>query len=219
MEKKTRLLIAEDHVLVRAGICALLVNVSWIEVVAEADNGIEALHLVQQLMPDIVLLDIAMPQLGGLEVTERIRSDFPDISVIILSMHNNEEYVLRALQKGASGYLLKDASPTELEKAIRSVRDGQTYLSQSISKIVIQNYLHLAGTNNQPEDPSLTPRQLDVLRLIAHGLTTKQIAATLKISVKSVETHRTMMMNKLDIHNVAGLVRYAVHKGLISLSR
>jgi DNA-binding NarL/FixJ family response regulator len=214
-DKKTRVLLAEDHSLVRAGICALLRNMEWIEVVAEASNGAETLRLIQQHLPDIVLLDIAMPELSGLEVAEQVCSKYPNINVIILSMHNNEEYILQALRAGASGYLLKDASPMELELALQSVRDGGTYLSPSVSHHVISSYVNRTGTEIASNRVHLTPRQKDVLKMIARGLTTKQIATVLKISSKSVETHRTQLMNKLNIHNVAGLVRYAINTGMI----
>ncbi len=216
MEPKTRVLLAEDHSLVRAGICALLKNIAWIVVVAEAENGAEALRLIQQHRPDIVLLDIAMPEMSGLEVCEQVGSTCSGVNIIILSMHNNEEYILRALQAGAAGYLLKDASPAELELAIQTVRNGGTYLSPAVSQQVISSYVRRVDVDVSEEEPRLTPRQLDVLRLIAGGKTTKQIATALKISTKSVETHRTQLMNKLDIHNVAGLVRYAIRKGLVT---
>ncbi len=216
--QKTRVLLAEDHSLVRAGICALLRNIEWIEVVAETSNGIETLQLIHQHQPDIVLLDIAMPELSGLEVAERVCADNPNTSIIILSMHNNEEYILQALRAGASGYLLKDASPMELEMALQSVRDGGTYLSPSVSHHVISRYINRIGTDLAAKSIHLTPRQKEVLKMIARGLTTKQIATSLQISIKSVETHRTQLMNKLDIHNVAGLVRYAINTGMIDSS-
>lgn len=215
MERKTRVLLAEDHSLVRAGICALLKNIPWIDVVGEAENGAEALRLIEQHLPDIVLMDIAMPEINGLDVSERVIANHPSVSIIILSMHNNEEYILRALQAGAAGYLLKDASPQELELAIQAVRDGETYLSPAVSQHVISSYVRRVG-GETAADVHLTPRQLDVLRLIAQGMTTKQIAMHLNIGSKSVETHRTQLMNKLDIHNVAGLVRYAIRKGLVT---
>lgn len=212
---RTRVLLAEDHSLVRAGICALLRNIEWIEVIAEASNGNETLELIRQHQPDIVLLDIAMPGLSGLEVAEQVCGQYPNISIIILSMHNNEEYILQALRAGASGYLLKDASTIELELALQSVRDGGTYLSPSVSHHVISSYVNRTGTKISSTHISLTPRQKEVLKLIARGQTTKQIASALQISIKSVETHRTQLMNKLDIHNVAGLVRYAINTGMI----
>jgi DNA-binding NarL/FixJ family response regulator len=214
-------LLADDHNLVRAGIRSLLAGIHGFEVIAEADNGRDALKLIDEHRPDIVLLDIAMPELNGLEVASRIHRDHPDISVIILSMHSNEEYVLQALRAGASGYLLKDSAPTELELALRSVARGETYLSPSISKHVVDDYLRRVSNKSldEPREPGLqdlTPRQREILQLIAEGNSTKEIAQKLIVSVKTIESHRIQLMERLGIHDIAGLVRYAIRMGIVS---
>lgn len=213
--KTIRILLADDHGLVRAGIRELLQKIANVEVVAEAGDGREALALVKSKLPNLVLLDIAMKSLTGLEVAERIAKDFPGVKVIILSMHANEEYVMRALRAGASGYLLKDAATTELELALAAVAKGETYLSPAISRGVIDSYLGRVEGKQSPLD-QLTPRQREILQLIAEGKSTKEIAYTLNVSVKTVETHRAQLMDRLDIHDVAGLVRYAMRVGLIT---
>ncbi len=220
--KPTKVLIADDHTLIRAGIRQLLQNISGIEVVAEASNGREALQLIQENSPDVVLLDIAMSELNGLEVTERVSKDFPTAFIIILSMYANEEYVLQALKAGASGYLLKDSAPNELEIAINAVIRGETYLSPSISKTLINDYLRRINEVSSEEKgqenvfAKLTSRQREILQLIAEGNSTKEIASKLNVSVKTVETHRMKIMERLEIHDVPGLVRYAIRAGIIS---
>jgi DNA-binding NarL/FixJ family response regulator len=209
-----RVLLAEDHALVRAGFRALLEKLPDIQVVAEAADGREALRLIQQTHPDVVLMDIAMAGLNGLEATARATRDNPHLRVIILSMHANEEYLLQALRAGAAGYLIKDADLAELELAVRAVARGETYLSPAVSKHVIAEYLRRAAGEPTPLE-LLTPRQREILQLIAEGLTTKQIARTQGISVKTVETHRAALMERLDIHDVPGLVRFAVRTGLV----
>jgi DNA-binding NarL/FixJ family response regulator len=208
-------LLADDHELVRAGFRALLQTISGVKVVAESDDGRKALESVRAHQPDVVLMDLAMPGLNGLEATARIAKEFPRTRVIVLSMHKSEEYVLGALKSGASGYLLKDASPSELETAIRSVARGDTYLSPPVSRQVIEDYRKRTGENQGPLD-LLTPRQREILQLIAEGRSTKDIADVLQVSVKTVETHRAQLMERLDIHDVAGLVRYAIRTGLIT---
>ena len=212
--KTTRVLLADDHVLVRAGIRSLLEKMSGIEVVAEAGDGYEALELTKKHFPNVVLMDIAIPGLNGLEALARATKEFPAVKVIILSMHANEEYVLRALRSGVCGYLLKDAAVTELELALRAVTRGETYLSPRISKRVIGSYLERLG-NERPLREELTPRQREIVQLIAEGKSTKEIAFLLKVSVKTVEAHRAQLMARLDIHDVAGLVRYAMRVGLV----
>ena len=221
--KPTRVLLAEDHTLVRAGIRALLQNLAGIEVVAEASDGREALRLIKTYQPDVVLMDIAMAGLNGLEATARVTKEFPTVRVIILSMHSNEEYVAQALRAGAAGYLLKDAVAAELELAVTAVARGETYLSPVVSKHVIADYLRRVGEREAsggggatPASELLTPRQREILQLIAEGRSTKEIASTLHLSVKTIETHRTQLMARLDIHDVAGLVRYAIRIGLVT---
>jgi len=213
-----RVLLADDHGLVRAGIRALIEKIPHVEVVAEASTGREALGLVKSRLPNLVLMDVGMAELGGLEALPRIVKDFPGVKVIILSAHANEEYVIRALRSGAAGYMLKDAATAELEFAIRSVSEDKTYLSPSISRTVIDDYLQrVGGTISRLEQ--LTSRQREILQLVAEGKNTKEIASGLDISVKTVESHRLQLMERLNIHDVPGLVRYAVRSGLISAER
>jgi DNA-binding NarL/FixJ family response regulator len=213
-----RVLLADDHGLVRAGIRALIEKIPNVEVVGEARTGREALELVKSKLPNLVLMDIAMTELGGLEALPRIMKDFPGVKVIILSAHANEEYVIRALRSGAAGYLVKDAATAELELAIRSVTEEKTYLSPSISRTVINSYLERVGGQLSPLE-QLTPRQREILQLLAEGRNTKEIASDLDISVKTVESHRLQLMERLNIHDVPGLVRYAVRSGLVSAER
>lgn len=210
-----RVLLADDHALVRAGLRELLQKLPGVEVVAEAGDGREALALVKSALPNFVLLDITMKGLTGLEAAERIVKDFPGVKVVMLSMHANEEYVLRALRAGVSGYIIKDAAIVELELALKAVVAGETYLSPTISRSVIENYLGRTGGKTSSLE-QLTPRQREILQLIAEGHSTKEIAYTLKLSVKTVETHRAQLMERLQIYDVAGLVRYAMRVGLIT---
>ena len=213
--KSVRVLLADDHALVRAGLRELLQKLPDVEVVAEANDGREALALVKSALPNLVLLDITMKGLTGLEAAERIIKDFPGVKVIMLSMHANEEYVLRALRAGVHGYIIKDAAIVELELAIKAVATGETYLSPNISRTVIENYLNRTGGKSSSLE-QLTPRQREILQLIAEGQSTKEIAFTLKLSVKTIETHRAQLMERLEIYDVAGLVRYALRVGLIA---
>jgi DNA-binding NarL/FixJ family response regulator len=215
---QTRVLLADDHALVRAGIRALMEKIPDVEVVGEAGTGREALELVRSTLPNIVLMDIAMTELGGLEALPRITKDFPSVKVIILSAHANEEYVIRALREGASGYMLKDSATTELELAINSVIQGKIYLSPSISRTVIDDYLQRVSGAFSPLE-QLTSRQREILQLIAEGKNTKEIAAELNISIKTVESHRLQLMDRLNIHDIPGLVRYAIRSGLVSAER
>jgi DNA-binding NarL/FixJ family response regulator len=210
-----RVLLADDHALVRAGLRRLLHDMEGVEVVAEAADGREALRLIEQVHPDVVLMDIVMPELNGLDATARVAARFPEVRVIILSMNASEEYVLQALKAGAVGYLLKDNSPAELEQAVRAVFDGGTYLTAAVSRHVIAGFLQRAGASAAGTPARLTSRQREVLQLIAEGNTTKEIAKKLGIGVKTAETHRTQLMDALDIHDIAGLVRYAIRTGLI----
>lgn len=210
-----RIVIADDHTLVRAGFRSLLETLDDCEVVAEVGDGREALRMVEQLQPDVVLMDVKMPGLNGLEATARISRDFPHVRVVILSMYTNEEYVLQALRAGAVAYLLKDAATAELQLAIQAAVRGEMYLSPSISKRVLQDYIQLVGSGGGMLD-ALTARQREVLQLIAEGRTMKEIAQILHISVKTAEAHRTQLMERLDIHDVTGLVRFAIRAGLVT---
>jgi len=209
-----RSLLADDHGLVRAGLRKLLESMPGIKVVGEASDGLALLALADELQPNLVLMDIAMPGLNGLEATARLIKAMPDIRVMILSMHQNEEYVRRALRHGAVAYLLKDSAPMELELAVAAVLRGETYLSPAVSKGVLNDYVHRLREDDQPSE-QLTPRQREVLQLIAEGLSTKDIARRLNLSIKTVETHRTTLMRQLDVHEVTGLVRHAMKLGLI----
>ncbi len=213
-----RVLLADDHALVRAGFRALLSEIPGVQVIAEAGDGREALLLSRQHRPDIVFMDIAMPGLNGLEATTRMAEEGSPVRVIILSMHANEEYVVQALRAGAAGYLLKNADAAELELAVRSVSQGETYLSPPVSKQVVADYLQRIGHESSPLE-QLTPRQREVLQLIAEGHTSREIAHILSLSVKTVETHRTALMDRLNIRDLASLVRYAIRVGLISPER
>jgi DNA-binding NarL/FixJ family response regulator len=207
-------MIAEDHALVRAGMRALLEKIDGIEVVSAVGDGWEAVKAVQTDAPDLVLMDIAMPELNGLDATSRIVKESPATRVILLSMHANEEYLHQALQSGASGYLLKGAELAELELAIKTVSRGESYLTPAVAKYAIEAYRE---KSDGPTGPlaKLSMRQREILQLIAEGHTTKDIAQRLNVSVKTVETHRAHLMERLEIHDVPGLVRFAVRVGLI----
>lgn len=209
------ILLADDHGLVRAGIRALLHDIANVQVVGEAETAEEALALAQQLQPTIVLMDISMPGLGGLEATRRLTLQYPEMGVIILSMHTDQLYIMRALRAGAKGYLLKGARTPELELAIASVARGETYLSPSTSKAIVDKMLRRSDSESNPLD-RLTTRQREVLQLIAGGFSSKEIARELGLSMKTVNTHRTDIMEQLGIHDIAGLVRFAIHVGLVT---
>jgi len=212
----SRALLADDHTLVRAGLRKLLETLPNIKVVGEAGDGLALLALAEQLQPDLVLMDIAMPGLNGLDATARLVKSQPGIRVLILSMHQNEEYVRKALRHGAAAYLLKDSAPLELELALTAVLRGETYLSPAVSRGVVSDYVQRLRDDDQTGE-QLSPRQREVLQLIAEGLSTKDIARKLGLSVKTVETHRTGLMKQLDIHEVTGLVRYALKMGLVTV--
>ena len=216
MTSQIRVLLADDHKLVRAGIRSLLARLPDVEVIAEASDGREAIQFVEKNEPQIVLMDLAMPELNGLEATQHLTRTFPKVRVIILSIYADEEHVYQALCAGAAGYLLKGAATEELELAIRSVARGETYLSPPVSKPVIMEYIRRtnAGVHSRER---LSPRQTQILKLIAEGKTTKQVALELAISVKTVESHRSALMMRVGVRDVAGLVRYAVRIGLVDL--
>ena len=214
--KPIRVVLADDHPIVRAGIREALKEIPGVDVIAEASDGREAIELVKSLQPDVVFMDISMPGLNGLEAAERILKAFPQVRIIILSRHDSEEYYWRALQVGASGYLLKKAAIAELKAAVQRVTGGEIYLSREISarlrdQLPLQRIAHSRNPAEQ-----LTARQRDILQLIAEGQTTKAIALILKISAKTVEYHRAKLMQSLNIFDIPGLVRFALRAGLIS---
>jgi DNA-binding NarL/FixJ family response regulator len=215
---KIRVLVVDDHPIVREGICALLAVVGDMEVVAEAANGSEAIDMVRELEPDVVLMDIAMPIMGGLEATRRICREFPRTRVLILTQYDDKEYVLPVIEAGASGFVSKAAASAELIAGIRSVYRGDSYLSPPAAKLVVEGYRYKAGSRvGQDPYDQLTNRERDVLKLMAEGHTNQEIADVLVISRKTVEGHKTNLMAKLDIHNRTELVKYALRKGIITV--
>jgi DNA-binding NarL/FixJ family response regulator len=209
-----RVLLADDHAIVRTGIKTILNGLPGVEVVAEAQDGREALEQIARTRPDVVFMDIGMKNLNGLETTSRVTADYPGVRVLILSVHANEEYVWQALRAGAVGYLLKDAPPEEIEQALRAVVRGETYLTSAASGKIVADFIARSG-NERSALELLTPRQREILQLLAEGRTAKEMARLLGISAKTVETHRAQLMERLDIHDVPGLVRFAIRVGLI----
>lgn len=210
-----RIVIADDHALFRAGVVKLLQGIPAIEVMGEAAGGQQAVELANTLHPDIVIMDLAMPGLNGLEATAQIRAQHADIKVIVLTMHANEEYVQAALKAGASAFILKRSTPEELKLAIETVAHGDIFLSAAVPGTLSRAYTG-QGTDDQGDKPRLTPRQKQVLRLLAEGKTTKEIAFALKLSIKTVESHRAELMQRLNIPNAAALVRYAARLSPLS---
>ncbi len=208
-----RVLLVEDHNLVRAGIRSLLDSFQDIDVVGEAANGRDALRMTRQLGPEVVLMDISMPELNGMEATGRLKKCCPDSKVLMLSMHNDEEYVAQSLRAGARGYLVKDAATKELELAIHTLARGEIYISSSVSMSVVDKLM--ADDSDGSALNQLTSRQREILQLVAEGCSTREIAERLSLSIKTVETHRTHLMERLEIRDVPGLVRFALKAGLI----
>jgi len=215
--KKIRVLVVDDHTIVRDGICALLALVGDMEVVGEAGNGSEALKMVKALEPDVVLMDIAMPIMGGLEATRRIRKEFPRTRVIALTQHDDKEFVFPVIEAGASGFISKVAASFELASGIRSVCRGDSYLSPTVAKVLVEDYQHRGSRDSHDPYNQLTERERDVFQLVAEGHTTQEIADLLVVSPKTVEGHKTNLMAKLGIHNRIDLVKYALRKGIISV--
>ncbi len=214
MKKTIRLLLVDDHPVVRKGIRMCLSRTPNLDVVGEASDGQEALVKTKELNPDLVLMDIDMPKMSGLAVTELLRKDRPDVKVLILSMHDNTDYVMRILQSGARGYVLKEASPEELVQAIETVNAGEAFFSPDVARVALNQFVQ--GADKSAEN-QLTGREEEVLVQIAEGLSNKEIASRLDVGVRTVETHRERIMRKLDIHSVAGLTKYAIAKGLVRL--
>ncbi len=210
-----RVLLAEDHTIVRKGLRALLDDEAGIEVVGEAEQGQQTIELVRRLLPDVVLMDITMPVLNGLEATRQIKKLFPQVKVLVLTVHLTEEYVYQTLQAGASGYVVKHAAVSELVQAIQTVYCGGTFLSPFLSRRPIETYERRAETK-EDKHGRLTDREREVLQLIAEGRTNREIAQLLHITVKTVEAHRAHVMDKLSLHSTAELTKYALRKGIIS---
>ena len=216
---KVRVLLADDHTLIRAGIRALLESVLGMEVVAESGDGREALALIEKHTPDVALLDIGMPGLNGLEVARQAAGVSPRTRLVILSMYADSAFVRQALQAGVKGYLLKGAAVSELPLAIQAVMRGETYLTPKVSQAVVSGFLREGESQEPAAQEGLTRRQREILQLIAEGRSTKEIAQVLDVSVKTVETHRQRLMDRLGIHDVAGLVRFAIRAGIVSSDR
>jgi DNA-binding NarL/FixJ family response regulator len=215
---KTRVLIADDHAMMREGIIAFLKYYDDVEIVGEASNGLDAIEKAEKLKPNVIIMDISMPELGGIEATVEIKKRQPDIKVLILSQYDDKEYVSRLLKAGVSGYLLKQAVGTDLITAIRAVAKGESYLYSSIATKVIDGYLGKSG-EMAVEDPyeKLTDREKQVLKLIAEGHSHKEVAGLLDISAKTVIAHQTNISEKLDLHSRAALIKFAITKGIIKL--
>ena len=212
-----KIILADDHGIMREGLRALLEKQSGIEVIAEAENGRTTVELSRELNPDVVIIDIAMPDLNGIDATRQIINDSPGVKVIALSMHSNKKLVREMLSAGASGYMLKDSAFEELEKALETVVNSQTYLSPKIAGTVVDEYLGKVDSKYFTASPALTNREREVLQLIAEGKTTKEIASHLYVSVKTIETHRKQIMDKLSLNSIAELTKYAIREGLTSL--
>lgn len=215
-----RLVLADDHQIVREGLRSLLAKEMDIQVVGEAEDGRDALRLCADLRPDVVVMDVSMQGLNGIDATRELKADFPDVRVIALSMHSDRRYVSDMLAAGADGYLIKDSAFDELASAVRAVHAGRPYLSTSVTEVVVEDYFaRLSGADQSSPNgiKTLSTREREVLQLVAEGHSTKETAALLHLSVKTVETHRRQIMEKLRIFNVAGLVKYAIKEGLVSL--
>jgi len=217
---KIRVLLAEDHTIVRKGLRALLDDETDIEVVGEAEDGRETVRQVERVHPDVVLMDITMPLLNGVEATRQIKAQYPEVQVLGLTRHENEEYIYQLLRAGASGYVVKQAAPAELVEAIRAVSQSETYLSPSINPSVVEEYIRQAKAMvKSGPDERLTPREREVLQLVAEGRTNREIAQVLSISVKTVEHHRANLMSKLDLYSAAELTQYAIRTGVIDVDQ
>jgi len=215
--KKLRILLADDHVVMRSGLRALLERQPNLEVIAESDNGRNTVELAGSLKPDVVIMDVAMPMLNGIEATKTIVAEQPTTAVIILSMHADESYVMRALKAGARGYLLKDSAPADLLNAIQAVSQNRSFFSPKVSRILAEDYVRVLKQKGGVDSYDLlTSREQEILQLVAEGKANKEVAAALNISPYTVETHRKHILEKLNLHNPAELILYAVRKGIIS---
>jgi two-component system response regulator NreC len=213
---KIRILLADDHTILRAGLKMMLNAQPDMEVIGEAQDGRQALHETQRLQPDVVLMDITMPDMNGIEATKQIKRAHPEVKILILTMHEHDEYIFQALRAGASGYMLKEAADTELITALHVVQSGQFYLSPAAQSVMVGDYLQRVRTGEEKDSySSLTEREREILKLVAEGYTNNQIAERLVISPKTVDTHRTHIMDKLNLHSRAELVKYAMRRGLL----
>lgn len=218
-DNKIKILVSDDHNLVRQGIVALLNVESGLEVIGEASDGFEAVRLAKKLNPDIVIMDLSMPNLNGLEATHQIKRDVPDVKVLILTQHENEEYVMQIIKAGASGYVLKTSVSDDLIKAITEIQKGEKFFSPSISRMILDDYIkRTQGLHTETKAPELTHREKEVLQLIAEGRTNQEVAGKLFISVRTVEFHRANMMHKLQLSDLAGLIKYAIQKGIVQIN-
>lgn len=215
--KKLRVLLADDHVVMRTGLRALLERQANLEVVGESENGRDAINLVASVKPDVVVMDVGMPVLNGIEATKTIVTEHPNVAVVILSMHADESYVMRALKAGARGYLLKDSAPADLIGAIQAVSQSKSFFSPKVSRILAEDYVRILKQKGGVDSYDLlTTREREILQLVVEGKANKEIATTLNISPYTVETHRKHILEKLNLHNPAELILYAVRKGIIS---
>ena len=214
---KIRIILADDHKIVRDGLRALLERQSGMEVIAEADNGRATVRMARELVPDLVIMDIGMPDLNGIDATRQIVADLPKVKVIALSMHSDRRFVVQMFRAGASGYLLKDCAFEELTRAVLAVLKNQTYLSPAVAGPVMEDYIQQLSSGEELGGTVLSPREREVLQLLAEGKTTKEVAAALCVSVKTVETHRQQIMNKLNMQSIADLTKYAIREGLTTL--
>jgi len=214
---KIRILLVDDHKILRDGICSLVKGYDDMEVVGEAADGRTALRLVQELSPDVVIMDISMPDLNGIDATRKITADYPEVKVIALSMHYDKQFVSEIFKAGASGYLIKDSAFDELEHAVRVVMQNKTYINPQIASLVVESLVSQPSTANRKAFSLLTEREREVLQLISEGKSTKQIASDLHVSAKTVESHRRQVMGKLNIRNIAELTKYAIREGLTSV--
>jgi len=212
-----RILLADDHKIVRDGLRTLIGKEAGMEVIGEAENGRKALKMAEKIRPNVVIIDVTMPDMNGIEATKKMVTEVPGVKVIALSMHSDRRFVLGMLEAGASGYLMKDCAFDELAKAVRSVSTGQTYLSPSIADVLVKGYLDRVNEKLSVARSPLTEREREILQLLAEGRSSKEIAAHIGVSVKTVETHRRNMMQKLNMRSVAELTKYAIREGLISV--
>lgn len=213
--KKIRIILADDHPIVRTGIKNALADQKNIEVIGEASNGIQALKKAKELSPDIVLMDISMPGMGGLEAAQRLRTTLPKVKVLVFTMHDNKEYVLEIIRSGASGYVLKDTSTLELVRAIETVHRGGTFFSSKVSQFLLDQYVKKVASGDEKSETELTAREKEVLVLVARGKSNKEIAGELSMSTRTVETHREKIMKKLNVHSVAEMTQHAISRGLV----